>query len=115
MPGPSIRKQIRSAVWLLVLLVQLSPVEWVGDSSMYLNDARPINDEELAQSLGASKRLIARWRLRFRKAGVIGWLISPGLGRIYWINAVNTLLFPPAAKPQAPKPDAPQVPEPWVH
>jgi len=50
-----------------------------------------VTDSELAQRLGVSQGTIAKWRCRLRTVGVIGWLIAPRKGRVFWVGAVNRI------------------------
>ena len=49
----------------------------------------PVSDAELAERLEVSPAVITKWRLRLRKIGLLGWLVSPGKGRAFSIAAIN--------------------------
>lgn len=83
------REHIGPAVWLLALLACSTPAGWSGDSPVYVAGGNVVTDAELAERLGVSKETIARWCRRLRAAGVIGWLVAPKQGRVFWIGAVN--------------------------
>lgn len=91
-PPPShARFQIRSALWLLGLLSFYVPPEWNGEQPVWIAQGNLVTDAELGERLGASPRTIASWRLRLRKAGIIGWHVAPGRGRTFWLNALNRI------------------------
>jgi hypothetical protein len=93
LPTPTqIRKQIGPAFWLLALLGRFAPAEWSGDTAVYVAGGNIITDAELAERLEVSERTISNWRSRLRAAGVIGWLIAPRKGRVFWIAALNSAL-----------------------
>ena len=77
------RKEIGSAVWLLMLLLRFVPAEWTGDEPAWIAGGNPVCDAELAERLEVSPAVITKWRLRLRKIGLLGWLVSPGKGRAF--------------------------------
>jgi hypothetical protein len=85
----NIRKKIGPAVWLLALLWDSMPANWTGDTFLYVAGGNVISDAELAERLEVSQRRIAKWRSRLRAAGMIGWLVAQGRGRVFWIAAAN--------------------------
>jgi hypothetical protein len=84
-----IRKKIGPAMWLLVLLWDSMPAGWTGDTFLYAAGGNVISDAEFAERLEVSQRTIAKWRSRLRAAGMIGWLVAQGRGRVFWIAALN--------------------------
>ena len=74
---------------------------------------KALTDAELSEWLEASRRVVAAWRRRLRKADLIGWMMFPGQqGRVFWIGPVNkTLIFKTTtpAKPPSPE-EVPQAP-----
>ncbi len=90
----SIRKQIGPTWCLLALLCRFAPAEWNGDGAAWVAGGAVIADAELAERLGASLRTIATWRRRLRKLGLLGWYVAPGVGRVFWVAAVNRMLEP---------------------
>jgi hypothetical protein len=83
----NLRKQVGSALWLLVLLAAHVPKEWDGNSTVYVGGGNVISDAELAERLQVSPLTLAGWRRRLRKAQLIDWLLKPGIGRVYLITA----------------------------
>jgi hypothetical protein len=88
----NLRKQVGPAVWLLSACVHSAPAEWTGDESAWIARGNPITDIQLAEWLGESARTIAKWRLRLRKLGLLGWHVAPGNGRVFWVGPVNRVL-----------------------
>jgi hypothetical protein len=84
-----IRKKIGPAVWLLALLWDSMPADWTGNTFLYVAGGNVISDAEFAERLEVSQRTIAKWRSRLRAAGMIGWLVAQGRGRVFWIAAGN--------------------------
>jgi hypothetical protein len=82
-----IRKRVGPAVWLLALLWDSMPADWAGDTFLYVAGGNVISDAEFAERLEVSQRTIAKWRSRLRAAGMIGWLVAQGRGRVFWIAA----------------------------
>jgi len=97
-----IRKQIGSALWLFALLAHFTPAEWTGDTSAWVASGNVISDAELAERLEVSSSAIATWRRRLHKTGLLGWLVSPGNGRAFFITAVNQVLGAGLAGPKSP-------------
>jgi hypothetical protein len=87
-----LHKQIGPAVWLLLLLLRFTPAEWTGDESAWVVGGSVVSDAELAERLEVSRAVITKWRLRLRKLGLVGWLVSPGRGRAFWVAGVNRVL-----------------------
>jgi transcriptional regulator with XRE-family HTH domain len=87
----NIRKQVGPAVWLLALFVCFAPADWTGDAPVHVARGNVVTDAELAERLGVSQRTIAKWCRRLRAAGLIGWLVAPREGRVFWIGAVNRI------------------------
>jgi hypothetical protein len=85
----NIRKKVGPAVWLLALLWDSMPADWTGDTFLYVAGGNVISDAEFAERLEVSQRTIAKWRSRLRAAGMIGWLVAQGRGRVFWIAAAN--------------------------
>ncbi|MBZ5701023.1 MAG: hypothetical protein LAN84_04180 [Acidobacteriia bacterium] len=88
----NLRKQIGPAVWLLLLLLRFVPAEWTGDEPAWVVGGSVVADAELAERLEVSPAVITKWRLRLRKLGLLGWLVSPGRGRAFWVAGVNRVL-----------------------
>jgi hypothetical protein len=88
----NLRKHVGPAVWLLGACVHSAPAEWSGDDSAWIARGNPITDIQLAEWLGESARTIAKWRLRLRKLGLLGWHVAPGKGRVFWVGPVNRVL-----------------------
>jgi hypothetical protein len=89
-----LRRLLGPAVWLLILLSAYTPEGWTGDSEVYAAGGNVIGDEELADVLQVTPGIIARWRCRLRKAELLEWLVKPGVGRVFIIRAVNTVIGP---------------------
>jgi hypothetical protein len=85
----NIRKKVGPAVWLLALLWDSMPADWTGDTFLSVASGNVISDAEFAERLEVSQRTIAKWRSRLPAAGVIGWLVARGQGRVFWIAAGN--------------------------
>ena len=103
-----IRRLIGPAV-LLGLFQRFVPNDWNGDVAVYVANGNVVPDGELAGLLEVSRQTIANWRCRLRAAGLIGWLVMPGQGRVFWLNAVNQVLAPLAelkTEPRAVKAEA---------
>ena len=101
----SVRKQIGPAVWLLAVLVRFTPADWKEDEPTYVAGGNVVSDADLGELLEVSTQTIATWRRRLRKTGLIGWLILPGQGRVFWVAALNHLCAPfgnPAQTAQGP-------------
>ena len=83
------RKQIGSAVWLLVFFKQYMPEGWDVNEPAYVANANIMSDSFIAQRLFTSERTIAIWRGRLRKAGVLDWLVKFGEGRVYIVRGLE--------------------------
>lgn len=86
------RKTIGSAVWLLIFLAAYTPENWTGDARAYIAGGNIISDGELADRLQITLGTLASWRRRLRRAGLLDWLVRPGVGRVYIISALNQAL-----------------------
>lgn len=88
--GPSqIRKQMGRSVYLLAELLQHTPSNWSGKEPVWVAGGLIVSDRELAKRLEVTIPTVKNWRSRLRKIGVIGWLLSPGKGRAYWITPLT--------------------------
>jgi hypothetical protein len=83
------RKQIGSAVWLLMLLARFTPSNWTGEKAVYVASGNVVSDAELRAWLDVTPRTLMVWRRRLKAAGFIDWTLKPGVGRVYVIAAVN--------------------------
>jgi hypothetical protein len=95
-PANDFRKLSRllgPAVWLLILLSAYTEC-WSGDSAVYAAAGNIIGDQELADALQVAPGIIARWRRRLKKAELLDWLVKPGVGRVFILRAVNTVIGP---------------------
>lgn len=86
------REQIGPAIWLFALLTRFTPADWTGDESAWIAAGNAISDPELSERLQVSLPTIATWRRRLHKAGLLGWLVAPGIGRVFFLTAVNQVL-----------------------
>ena len=93
------RKQICPAMWLLFLLARRTPAEWTGEGAAWVAGGNVVSDAELADRLEVSASVIAAWRLRLRRLGLVGWLVSPGKGRAFWVAGVNQAFAGGGEKP----------------
>jgi hypothetical protein len=87
-----LRKQIGPAVWLLLLLLRYAPMEWSGDEPVWVVGGNVVSDAELAERLDVSTAVVMKWRLKLRQLGLLGWLVSPGRGRAFWVAGANRVL-----------------------
>jgi hypothetical protein len=87
-----LHKQIGPAVWLLLLLLRFVPAEWSGNEPVWVGGGNVVSDRELADWLEVSSAVITKWRLRLRKLGLLGWLVSPDRGRAFWVAGANRVL-----------------------
>ena len=84
------RKELGGKAWCLHgYFVSCAPAEWrqSPSGSAWAREGRPISDKELADVLDATPKEIARWRLRLKKFGYIGWYVVPGRGRAFWVSS----------------------------
>lgn len=65
------------------------PENWSGNEPAWVANGFPISDAEIAAALEVPQTIVARHRVRLRKIGLLGWLISPGKGRAFWIAGLN--------------------------
>lgn len=86
------RKQVGEAIYLLLLLADFTPPAWDGQTPTWVAGGNIVSDIELSARLGVSQKAISTWRSKLRATGVIGWLVSPGNGRAYWVGGVNAAL-----------------------
>ena len=87
-----LHKQIGPAVWLLLLLLRFVPADWSGDEPAWVVGGNVVSDSELAERLEVSRAVIAKWRLRLCKLGLVGWLVAPGQGRAFGVAGANRVL-----------------------
>ena len=83
------RKQIGPSLWLFLHLLQFVPAEWTGAEPVWIAGGNVFSDAALAEALEVSLAVISSWRTRLRKLGMLGWLVSPGKGRAFWVSGVN--------------------------
>ncbi|MFY9585661.1 MAG: hypothetical protein WAR21_14330 [Candidatus Acidiferrales bacterium] len=93
------RKQVGCAVWLAILLGGCTPNDWDGSKPTVVSDGNVISDEELARLLETTASVVANWRCRLRRAGVLRWLVDPGKGRIFILEKIDGLAATPQAVP----------------
>jgi hypothetical protein len=110
-PSPSkrpknLREQIGPAIWLLILLVQHAPADWTGNEPAWVVGGNVVSDPELMTRLGISLAALAGWRRRLRNLGLMGWLLSPGNGRAYWVAGAARVFADSEATEQSPGPEA---------
>jgi hypothetical protein len=86
------RQKIGSALWLLIFLAAYTPENWTGDAPAYIAGGNIVSDGELADRLQITLGTLASWRRRLRRAGLLDWLVRPGVGRVYIISALNQAL-----------------------
>jgi hypothetical protein len=99
----NIRKQIGPAVWLFLLLASSTPAQWDGEAPAWVAGGNVVSDVELSTRLGVSQKTLSKWRSRLHAVGVIGWLVSVGQGRAYWVRGVNSALGTDPAGCKAPE------------
>src|SRR5882724_5995729 len=85
----NLRKQIGPSLWLLLHFLQFVPAEWTGAEPVWIAGGNVVSDAALAEALEVSLAVISSWRTRLRKLGMLGWLVSPGKGRAFWVAGVN--------------------------
>lgn len=100
------RKQLGQAVWLFCLFAHFVPENWSGNEPVVVAGGNVITDRDIAERLDVTCCTVADWRRRLRRAGLLTWLVSPGVGRVYFLQAINRLLGPeqkpfPVLRPQS--------------
>jgi hypothetical protein len=97
----SFRKQIGSALWLWELLVMLIPATWEGKSYVFVAGGQTLSDIQLGIWLGAKVSTIAAWRRKLKTAGLLDWIVRPGVGRVYIASPLVGKEFFENEKPNA--------------
>jgi hypothetical protein len=121
----NLRKQIGPALSLLLLFWLHTPDGWNGLDQVPVAGGNVISDEELAAWLDAKPSTVEAWRRRLRKAGLLDWLVKPGMGRQLFVKGFHQIFGGPAAEQPAvaakpatgtePKAQAKPAAAAWVH
>jgi hypothetical protein len=74
---------------VVIHLLRFVPSEWTGAEPVWVASGNLISHRELAEGLGVSPAVISNWRVKLRKLGLLGWLVTPGKGRALWVAGVN--------------------------
>jgi hypothetical protein len=122
----NLRKEIGPAVWLLVLLWLYTPEKWDGVEWAAISNGDVVSDKGLGALLDAQPVTVASWRRRLKRAGLLDWLVKPGVGRQLFVKGFHQIFgahpaaeqpaaaAKPAAGTQA-KAQAKPAAAPWVH